>query len=249
MCNQNKEEQRAIVFPFASPKKISPKGILCLGYEAWDSVKKLLFPLGIKEKNFSLCKIIETPHFSCVGPVVGAPVAVIALEQMIASGVTNIIALGCAGSLQPELLIGDYLLATGALSEEGTSAHYILEGKKPVAREESLCFLRKILKSQNISFKEGVVWTTDAPYRELVWKVKKYQSEHIDAVEMETSALFNVAQFRNISLSVLLVISDELFTYQWKKGFRTPLFKEKFIQLVKSILEELQKNCVSTEGM
>jgi len=60
------------------------------------------------------------------GPMMGAPQAVLTVEKLIALGVRRIVALGWCGSLQPAVRIGDVVLPTGAISEEGTSAHYPL---------------------------------------------------------------------------------------------------------------------------
>lgn len=235
MDSHSSEEQRSIVFPFVPQKKIPQNAILALGNESWEILRKLL--PGHQEKKFSLGKILENTNFSCVGPATGSPAAALFLEQMIASGAKNIIALGCAGSLQPGLLIGDYLLATGSLSEEGTSSHYFPDQKQPMPDTKAISALADILQKKGISFQEGMVWTTDAPYRELVWKVKKYQESNIYAVEMEISALYTVARFHGVALAAIVVISDELFTFQWKRGFNKPLFKEKFHHLAKTILE------------
>jgi uridine phosphorylase len=66
------------------------------------------------------------------GPMMGAPQAVLTVEKLIALGVRRIIVLGWCGSLQPGVRIGDVVLPTGAISEEGTSIHYPLgEGVVP----------------------------------------------------------------------------------------------------------------------
>jgi len=70
----------------------------------------------------------------------------------------------------------------------------------------------------------GRVWTTDAPYRETVEKVRKYQAEGLLAVEMEMSALFTVARFRKVELGGLMVISDELYDLTWRSGFESKTF-------------------------
>ena len=59
-----------------------------------------------------------------VGPMLGAPQAVLVLEKLIALGVTEVMTVGWCGSLQPDVGIGDLVLPTGAFSEEGTSPHY-----------------------------------------------------------------------------------------------------------------------------
>jgi purine-nucleoside phosphorylase len=57
------------------------------------------------------------------------------------------------------------------------------------------------------------------------------------AVEMEMSALFRVAGYRQVGLAGLLVVSDELFTLKWRPGFRTSAFKGSCRRAVRALLE------------
>ena len=45
----------------------------------------------------------------------------------------------------------------------------------------------------------GRVWTTDAIFREMGWKVRQYGAAGILAVEMELAALLAVAQVRGVA--------------------------------------------------
>jgi purine-nucleoside phosphorylase len=83
--------------------------------------------------------------------------------------------------------------------------------------------LQEALKTKGLPFRTGEVWTTDAPYRETLDKVKHYQRLGVLAVEMEMSALMTVARFRAVSVAAVLVVSDELFNLKWKPGFSDPL--------------------------
>ena len=64
------------------------------------------------------------------GPFLGAPHAVMGMEKLIALGVRRVWFLGWCGSLPPVLRVGDLILPTGALSEEGTSCHYPVGNRK-----------------------------------------------------------------------------------------------------------------------
>jgi uridine phosphorylase len=180
--------------------------------------------------------------FAISGPFLGAPHAVMGMENLVALGARRIWALGWCGSLQPDLRIGDLILPTTALSEEGTSQHYPVVEKFPRA-DEALCqMLDDALKNKGQSFVRGTVWTTDAPYRETPGKVKAYQEQGILAVEMEMSALMTLAMYRTVRLSGLLVVSDELFDLKWHSGFKNPKLRkssrvaaEVLLDLVKSI--------------
>ena len=45
------------------------------------------------------------------------------------------------------------------------------------------------------------------------------------AVEMECSALFSVAQYRKVSIAGLLVVSDSVASKDWDPGFRKKQIK------------------------
>ena len=179
------------------------------------------------EKNlyYSSCYEVSFKHksFTIVGPVMGAPAAVLLLEKLITLGANKIIVFGCGGSLNQDILIGDFVIPTGAASEEGTSKHYPLPCH-PEASTKIVDILKTQCVEKNKNVFSGKVWTTDAPYRETVTKVKKYQGEGILAVEIEMSALLTVARFREVEIGGLIVISDELFDLTWKSGFESKEF-------------------------
>ena len=169
-----------------------------------------------KESNASL---------TLAGPFLGAPHAVIAMEKLIVLGAKRIWILGWCGSLQPDLLIGHFIIPTGAVSEEGTSNHYPIFGKKLESNTKLNCLLEEALLQEGLPFSKGSVWTTDAPYRETPDKVKAYRNQGILGVEMEISALMTVALYRSVAMAGLLVVSDELFDLKWRPGFSNALLK------------------------
>jgi purine-nucleoside phosphorylase len=159
------------------------------------------------------------------GPFLGAPQAVMGMEKLIALGARRIWVLGWCGSIQPDLRVGDLLLPTDAVSEEGTSQHYPIGGKKAGSDQELTSILGKALAREGQSCRTGAVWTTDAPYRETASKVAEYSHKGILAVEMEMSALMTLSVYRSVRLAGLLVVSDELGDLKWRPGFRDPRFK------------------------
>jgi len=178
-----------------------------------------------KKLHYSLCYEVSFRNktFTLVGPAMGAPMAVLILEKLIALGARHIIAFGSGGSLKKDISIGDLVIPTGAVSEEGTSKHYPLECL-PEASIRIVNVLKTQCAQKNKNAFLGKVWTTDAPYRETVEKVKRYQAEGLLAVDMEMSALFTVARFRRVEIGGLMVISDELFDLTWKSGFESKAF-------------------------
>jgi uridine phosphorylase len=164
--------------------------------------------------------------FFIAGPSVGAPMAVLTLEKLIALGARQIIAFGWCGSLTSTMQIGDILLPTWANSTEGTSAHYPLD-----SRPESHMATRKLLSDSltdaGMTVHAGPVWTTDAPYRENVSQVRELGGQGIMGVDMEFAALVAAAAYRNIEFTSVMLVSDELWTGKWNPGFRTKTFKKK----------------------
>jgi uridine phosphorylase len=172
-----------------------------------------------------------------IGPVLGAPQAVLILEKIIALGVKEVMAVGWCGSLQPHVKVGDVVLPDGAISEEGTSSHYPISLAQPGPSLEMLSPLKDVLLAEQMKIHEGHVWTTDAPFRETVGKVLAYQKRGVLAVDMEASALFTVAHFRGIRMAMAMVVSDELSTLKWVHGFREPRFRESRERLIKNTLK------------
>ncbi len=171
-----------------------------------------------------------------VGPMLGAPQTVLVLEKLIALGVTRVLAAGWCGSLQTHVKIGDLVLPTGAFSDEGTSPHYPVEATRPGPSPELFNTLKEVLAAEEHPVHEGMVWSTDAPFRETKKKVMNYQQKGALAVEMETSALFTVAAFRNIHLAAALVVSDDLSAFKWVHGFRDRRFMRTRENLMQSLL-------------
>ena len=151
---------------------------------------------------------------------VGAPAAVAVLEELVALGVRDIIVVGTAGSLQPGLPIGSYIVPTGAIREEGTSFHYAPAATELAPDATLAQALAEAVVELGGVVTFGSVWTTDAPYREMRSKIAAYSALGALGVEMEASALFALAQFRGVRLAALMAVSDELF-HEWRPGFHT----------------------------
>ena len=160
-----------------------------------------------------------------VGPMMGAPYAVMILEKLIVLGAQKILFFGWCGSIQPRVGIADFVVPHRGVSEEGTSAHYPGHDSYPRPSEAVVKAIEGSLLRRSVAFQKGTVWSTDAPYRETKEKVLLFQQQGVIGVEMELSALFTVASFRQVEIGALLVVSDELGSLSWKPGFRTKKFK------------------------
>jgi uridine phosphorylase len=150
----------------------------------------------------------------------GAPGTVAIMEQMIACGAQRVIGLGFAGSLRASAPVGAMIIPTGCVREEGTSFHYVKDEARLKPDEGLVKGLREAARAAGAAVVEGSVWTTDAPFRELVSKIEKYGEQGVLGVDMETSAMYALGQYRGIEVANLLVVSDELWD-EWRPAFRT----------------------------
>jgi len=163
--------------------------------------------------------------FCIAGPFVGAPYAVMLLENLIAWGARQIIFIGWCGAISEPVKIGDIILPTAGYIDEGTSKHYGTADKAHYQADfPLLASVRQMLAKSNCAFHEGAVWSTDAIYRETRAEVLAHQQQGLLAVEMEMSALYAVARFRGVDLAGILVVSDELSSSSWRPGFKHARF-------------------------
>ncbi|MEA1967007.1 MAG: nucleoside phosphorylase, partial [Thermodesulfobacteriota bacterium] len=166
---------------------------------------------------------------SFVGPYMGSPYAAMLLESLIAKGSDKIVVLGWCGAISESVKTGDIIVVESAVSDEGTSRNYIDSKEEFPSLLPSEGLTRDLveeLEKQELSFKKGKIWTTDAIYRETAKKIAFFREKGAVAVEMECSALFSVAKYRKKDVAALLVVSDEVSSLNWKPGFRNKRFKE-----------------------
>lgn len=168
----------------------------------------------------------STLDISLIGPMVGAPYATMLLETLIAWGARKIFFLGWCGAISEKVKIGDIILPTSAIVDEGTSSHYISNNSLSRPTPVLIAHIQEYFQEKNIKFHHGTIWSTDAVYRETRDKVQYFQKQDVLAVDMETSSLFSVAKFRDVGIGAILVVSDELSTLSWKQGFRSERFRK-----------------------
>jgi uridine phosphorylase len=148
-------------------------------------------------------------------PGVGAPIAAGLLEEAIASGCRKFIACGGCGVLEKDMAVGHLIVVSGAIRDEGVSYHYLPPGREVIANETGVSALVKILNERDLPYRVGKTWTTDAPYRETVYKIQKRREEGCLTVEMESASLIAVAQFRNVIFGQALYGGDDLSGAEW----------------------------------
>jgi len=198
-------------------------GILAVNPSDSSGFARLASQFGLKKHAFFNAQLSSNSSFFLAGPAVGAPMAVICLEKLIALGASRIVVYGWCGALNPSLRVGELFVPTGGLSEEGTSVHY--QSKNTGSIDFLRLQLVDALNREGYQPKQGPIWTTDAVYRETREKVERYSDQGILAVDMEYTALCSVAAFRRVNLAAVMLVSDELFHREWAPRFQYKKFR------------------------
>lgn len=148
-------------------------------------------------------------------PGVGAPWAAAKLEELIAVGCRKFIVVGSGGVLIDNLPKGHIIVPTSAVRDEGCSYHYLPPGREVSPSPAAVQAIQEVLTAHGCPYVSGKIWTTDAFYRETPARVKRRRDEGCIAVDMEASALFAVAKFRNVIIGQILLAGDDLSGDQW----------------------------------
>lgn len=148
---------------------------------------------------------------------VGASVCIVQYEELFAMGLDKIVVFGSCGVLDKNIDDLAIIIPNAALRDEGTSYHYVKSSREIVVNPKYKTEFIKLLNEHNYSYKEGKVWTTDAPYRETRKKVETRKKEGCICVDMECSALAALAKFRNKEIFQFFYAADNLDSSKWDK--------------------------------
>jgi len=145
-----------------------------------------------------------------VGRTIGGPYSVLVAEQMFASGAGVVLGLTSAGRVSPQAPMPGLVVADEALRDEGTSFHYLPESRTVRGHKGVADALAKSLAAVELPVDRGLVWTTDAPYRETSTQLDRHAQEGALAVEMQAASLFAFAQARGASVGVVAHLTNEV---------------------------------------
>jgi uridine phosphorylase len=155
---------------------------------------------------------------------IGAPGTIMLMEDLIACGAESFVGVGASGGLNPNHPIGDVLIPnTVKILDEGTSVHYPDQGD-PTGDQEMIKTLSGLIEKYGGRTTSGDWWTTDGFYREMTDDIALHMANGILGIDMETSAMYRVAQHRGVSACNILVVSDELWI-EWNYGIDFSEFK------------------------
>ncbi len=95
---------------------------------------------------------------------IGSPSAAIAVEELARVGADTFIRVGSCGGLQPELDVGDLVITSGAVRQEGTSDEYVREDYPAVADGEVVDALVAAAEHLGHDYHVGLTMSADSFY-------------------------------------------------------------------------------------
>jgi len=151
---------------------------------------------------------------------IGCPSAAIAVEELIRCGATMLVRVGTSGSMQPDVAPGDFVVATAAVRDEGTSRAYIPTEFPAVADPEVALRLRDCAAQRGARVHLGIMHSKDSFYGQkepdsmpIAGTLKErwgaFRAGGALCSEMESSTIFVVSTVRRARAgSICLVASS-----------------------------------------
>lgn len=172
--------------------------------------------MGFTREYRTFTGMVEGIKISTTSTGIGCPSTAIAIEELAKIGADTFIRVGTAGSLQKEVKLGDVVISTGAVREEGTTRQYVPLSYPAVADLGVTSALVEAAKKLGLRHHAGIVHCKDAFYtegakdlplaehNEEMWKA--WYRSNVLATSMESSALFVVSSIKRLKAGEVLAI-------------------------------------------
>jgi uridine phosphorylase len=148
----------------------------------------------------------EGADISVTSTGIGSPSTAIAVEELARVGADTFIRVGSCGAIQPGMEVGDLVITSGCVRQEGTSKEYVREDYPAVADKEVVSALVAAAERLGHDYHVGLTMSADSFYAgqgregfngfeaagsdELVDELKE---ANVKNIEMEAAALCTIA--------------------------------------------------------
>ena len=174
---------------------------------------------------------------SVMGSGMGIPTLSIYVHELLSEyQVKNVIRVGTCGALQPDLKVGDLILAMSA-STDSPINKLRLNGTDfaPTANFDLLLNAYQAAKSRGLDIHVGSILSSDTFYSDEEDHWEKWMRFGTLVVEMETAGLYTLAAKFNARALAILTVSDSLITHESASAER----REKDFPLMAEIALEI----------
>ena len=161
---------------------------------------------------------------------IGGPGTAILLEELAKIGARNFIRIGNSGGLAPDLELGDLVITSGAVRDDGTSRTYVVPEYPAVAHHAVVGALEEAARARGVRFRTGLSWSLDAFYLRnariaedgslesmsfegywrsgLAERIQDMRAARVQNCEMESGVLLTLAGLFGLRAGCICVVSD-----------------------------------------
>jgi AMP nucleosidase len=155
------------------------------------------------------CSHSQKAGVSIINFSIGSPNAALIIEVLATADPKAVLFLGLTGGLHRSLKVGDFILPTAAIRDEGASRHFMPPQVPALPTFKIQKFVSQIIVERGLDYRTGVVHTTDYRFWEFDEQFKKQlYEERALAIDMETATLFSVGFASKVPIGALLLVSD-----------------------------------------
>lgn len=140
---------------------------------------------------------------------IGSPTAALIIELLSSIDPKAVLLLGMCGGLHRSLKVGDFIVPTAAIRDEGASRHFMPLQVPALPTFKIQKFISQIIVEAGMDYRTGVVHTTDYRFWEFDdrFKAQLYEERAL-AIEMESATLFVAGFASKVPIGALLLVSD-----------------------------------------
>jgi DeoD family purine-nucleoside phosphorylase len=139
----------------------------------------------------------------------GCPSAAIVIEELVMLGCKKLMRVGTCGGLQPDLSMGDLIVALSATPADSTVSNYV--GGEPHAPTADFGLVHEAVHQARHLGKDvrvGPIVSSDIFYQPDEGLAGRWSDRGILAVEMEAAILFTLGALRKLQAGCMLIVSD-----------------------------------------
>ncbi|HIS18587.1 MAG TPA: uridine phosphorylase [Candidatus Coprovivens excrementavium] len=175
------------------------------------------YKIAVNREYTSYLGTLEGEPILVMSTGMGGPSTAIAVEELAAIGVENLIRVGTSGGMQLDVDAGDLVIAQAAIRQEGTSKEYAPVEFPAVANIDLVNALKKAADELSYPNHVGIVHCKDSFYGqhdpermpvsyELENKWEAWIKAGALCSEMETAALYTVSSVLRIKAAAILLV-------------------------------------------
>jgi len=139
----------------------------------------------------------------------GCPSAAIVFEELVQLGARRLLRIGTCGGLQPDMQLGDLIVAVSAVAADSTVPHLVGgEPHAPTADWRLVHGAVHAAKELGKPVRVGPIVSSDLFYNPDDGQYGRWSARGILAVEMEAAVLFTLGALRRVASGCLLTVSD-----------------------------------------